>query len=437
MDIFNIASALFGSSRIEDSGGLSNTVDSVSAVGATASVDGSVGITMDADVTPADDIDGEDTDQTIIDVPTSPAVNVEDDLILGLTGDGPLKVPVVLANPGSGDRQQAQINSAVGLAEAAEAVASATGQHFWPDTDGVHVTEVTQEDWNDSTSTNYHSGANVLLNALGQLFRDGLNNLLALMGGTNPGVAIYDGAGNDAENVVASFDGDGMTVFNNGLKLMKVGNLGNVYGIASYINDVLTGYIHSISGSINVHGVDATSVTGGSSFQSGLGEVNASAGSVRETLWLSGDTEQAPSFERSVSSSGFTERTKTSANTWSTPSGTVLWSSTGNHMISTHTAHLSRDISTCQSGVLLHWQPYTSGTTQTWGHVFTFIQKAQNNGTGCMVILATSKFAVVGTKYVYVYDNRIVGNDDNNKSGTANGITYNNAYWVMTQVIAV
>ena len=219
MDIFNIASALFGSSRIEDSGGLSNTVDSVSAVGATASVDGSVGITMDADVTPADDIEDEDTDQTIIDVPTSPAVDVEDDLILGLTGDGPLKVPVVLANPGSGDRMQAAVTEAhdlaasvEGIAQEAKEVAEATGQHFWPDTDGVHVTEVTQEDWNDSTSTNYHSGANVLLNALGQLFRDGVNNLLALVGGTNPGVAIYDGAGNDAENITASFTGSGVTI---------------------------------------------------------------------------------------------------------------------------------------------------------------------------------------------------------------------------------
>lgn len=70
------------------------------------------------------------------------------------------------------------------LAQQAEAVATATGQHFWPDTDGVHVTEVTQDEWNDSTSPNYHSGANVLLNALGQLFRDGVNNLLALVAGT-------------------------------------------------------------------------------------------------------------------------------------------------------------------------------------------------------------------------------------------------------------
>lgn len=216
MDIFNIASALFGSSRIEDSSSLSNTVDSISAVGATASSDGAVGITMDADVTPADDIDGEDTDQTIIDVPTSPAVDVEDDLILGLTGDGPLKVPVVIANPGSGDRQQAQINSAVGLAEAAEAVASATGQHFWTDGSGVHVTEVTQDEWEDADGVNYHSGANVLINSLGQLFRNGLNNLMALL---PTGFAYYDGNGNADNNIIVSFLTEAESRFNRVTKI--------------------------------------------------------------------------------------------------------------------------------------------------------------------------------------------------------------------------
>jgi len=81
-------------------------------------------------------------------------------------------------------------------------VANATDQHFWSDTDGIHVTEVTQDEWGDSTSANYHSGANVLINALGQLFRDGLNNLLAVL---PTGIAIYDGNGNAQTNIVASF----------------------------------------------------------------------------------------------------------------------------------------------------------------------------------------------------------------------------------------
>lgn len=200
MDIFNVASALFGSSRVEETDGISNAINSISAVGATDSESGNVGLTMDADITPADDVEG---DETIFEVPTSPAVAAGDDVVMGLTGNGPLKVPIVLANPGSGDRMAASISHAESIAEQAEAVASATGQHFWSDTDGAHVTEVTQETWSDSTSPNYHSGANVLINALGQLFRDGLNNILAIVSGTDPGIAIYDGDGNAADNILA------------------------------------------------------------------------------------------------------------------------------------------------------------------------------------------------------------------------------------------
>lgn len=77
------------------------------------------------------------------------------------------------------------VESVAAIAQEALDVAEATGQHFWSDTDGIHVTEVTQDEWQDSTGTSYHSGQNVLINALGQLFRQGLNNLMALVAGSN------------------------------------------------------------------------------------------------------------------------------------------------------------------------------------------------------------------------------------------------------------
>ena len=176
MDIFNVASALFGSSRVEETDGISNAINSISAVGATDSESGNVGLTMDADITPADDVEG---DETIFEVPTSPAVAAGDDVVMGLTGNGPLKVPIVLANPGSGDRMAASISHAESIAEQAEAVAQATGQHFWYDEggDGAHVTQVTREEWEGGTQT----GPNSLWNAQGMLFRDGSNDLLALL----------------------------------------------------------------------------------------------------------------------------------------------------------------------------------------------------------------------------------------------------------------
>ena len=91
-------------------------------------------------------------------------------------------------------------------------VANATAQHVWADDIGLHVTEVEQTEWNDPTSERYRSGMNVLLNVLGQLFRNGLNNMLALISGTDPAIEIYDGEGNEEENVVAGFRKDEITL---------------------------------------------------------------------------------------------------------------------------------------------------------------------------------------------------------------------------------
>ena len=95
----------------------------------------------------------------------------------------------------------AVVRHAQRVASAAQKVAEAVNQHFFTDTHGIHVTEATQEDWEQS-----HSGPNVLINSLGQLFRDGLNNLLTLT--TENGaraLTIWDGLGNNAANVLAVF----------------------------------------------------------------------------------------------------------------------------------------------------------------------------------------------------------------------------------------
>ena len=197
MDMFDLAGMLFGQSRTAPQG------RSVTATGAASSEDGVARIRLDADVTPAEGVD-EDSDQTIIDLPTSPDVAEGDWVIVTLVGDGPLKTPVVTANPGSGDRMRALANSAKAVANAAQDVANAVNQHFFADTNGIHVTEATQEDWDEN-----HTGANVLINSVGQLFRDGLNNLLTLT--TQNGaraLTIWDGLGNAATNVLATFGAD-------------------------------------------------------------------------------------------------------------------------------------------------------------------------------------------------------------------------------------
>ena len=78
----------------------------------------------------------------------------------------------------------------------AEDIAEATGQHFWADDDGLHVSS--EPDLPAATR-------NTIWNALGMLFRKGLNPILGILTGDSPRVAIYDGQGSGEEHEVASF----------------------------------------------------------------------------------------------------------------------------------------------------------------------------------------------------------------------------------------
>lgn len=101
------------------------------------------------------------------------------------------------APPGSSIRRA--VDRARGVASAAQKVADAVNQHFFADDNGIHVTEATQDEWGAS-----HSGANVLINSVGQLFRDGLNNLLTLTTeGNARALTVWDGLGNTASNIRA------------------------------------------------------------------------------------------------------------------------------------------------------------------------------------------------------------------------------------------
>lgn len=63
----------------------------------------------------------------------------------------------------------------------AKTLADDTNQYFWyaptgADT-GAHITEVPQDEWNDSTNPNYHSGGNLLARSTGIAVRDGMDEL--------------------------------------------------------------------------------------------------------------------------------------------------------------------------------------------------------------------------------------------------------------------
>lgn len=123
-------------------------------------------------------------------------------LLTGENGRG--MTPLAIGAPGSIDRIKTIASNAAETADAAQEVAEAVNQHFFSDDNGIHVTEVTQEDWDEN-----QTGANVLINSIGQLFRDGLNNLLTLTTQDDArALTIWDGLGNEADNILAQFSGN-------------------------------------------------------------------------------------------------------------------------------------------------------------------------------------------------------------------------------------
>lgn len=73
--------------------------------------------------------------------------------------------------------QLESIKDVYDTAEGANTTASATAEHFWTDSDGAHVTEVTQTEWTDISDPNYHSGGNTLITTTGMEVRDGITTL--------------------------------------------------------------------------------------------------------------------------------------------------------------------------------------------------------------------------------------------------------------------
>lgn len=95
------------------------------------------------------------------------------------------------------------------------------------------------------------------------------------------------------------------------------------------------------------------------------------------------------------------------------------------------------------SGIVLCWSGYDPVTGVTYEHnfVYTFVPRWHvtlhgGNGVSTPMFWGGS-LSHIGNKYVYVADSKIIGNDNNKKYGTINGITYDNRYWVLRAVIGV
>ena len=123
----------------------------------------------------------------------------------------------------------------------------------------------------------------------------------------------------------------------------------------------------------------------------------------------------------------------------------VLWDpgeGKGYYMVASHTVNLSQKVSEQKSGIVLIWQAYSSGAAQPWEINVQFIPKwfaKALSSRGVSFLLSDPNAARIGTKYVYVYDDHITGNDANGNGATKrdSGLTTTNNRWVLTKVIGV
>lgn len=97
-----------------------------------------------------------------------------------------------------------------------------------------------------------------------------------------------------------------------------------------------------------------------------------------------------------------------------------------------YTGNFSAPASTQPHGILIEFAPYADGQAKGYGLVTFFIPKGRCNGESYNIYIDPWC-----SKWIYVYDNKIVGNDANSKNGTTNGIAYNNRKYVLSRVYGV
>lgn len=118
----------------------------------------------------------------------------------------------------------------------------------------------------------------------------------------------------------------------------------------------------------------------------------------------------------------------------------VLWSDDGGWWPrASQTITLSEPVSAQRTGIVLRWQYYSDSTARQYNYNYTFIPKthvADAAGVGVNCVIATS--SNIASKYVYVSDEQIKGNDYNMAEQTGNGgLVMVNDRFVLTKVLGV
>lgn len=101
---------------------------------------------------------------------------------------------------------------------------------------------------------------------------------------------------------------------------------------------------------------------------------------------------------------------------------------------------LSEKVSEQANGIVLIWCGYSNDKVQDYNYNSFFISKKEVElfpGKGHNMIMGGTTFNPICSKYVYISDDKITGNENNTSAGTKNGITYDNTEFVLRYVIGV
>lgn len=122
--------------------------------------------------------------------------------------------------------------------------------------------------------------------------------------------------------------------------------------------------------------------------------------------------------------------------------GKVLWS--GNwYMQASQVAELSEPVSKQPNGLILIFSNYNTDTSQATNYYFNsvYIPKhlvSLHDGSGhSMLLTGNANLGTISSKYLYISDSKIVGNDENKEYGTQNGVQYDNRKFVLRYVLGI
>lgn len=124
---------------------------------------------------------------------------------------------------------------------------------------------------------------------------------------------------------------------------------------------------------------------------------------------------------------------------WDYGSNVVLWeSSSGSQMVASHTAYLNNPLQNVPHGIVLVFSAASGDVSWSTHFVPKSIISRNQGGAQCFIMANNAAFATMGAKYLYIYDDMIVGHSSNNSSGTgASGITFDNSKFVLRAVLGV